>query len=296
MFNVILKMLSPKMYLFAKKFSNRKEVKRYKKEIEKNEKYKNLHKGERCFIIASGPSTKKLDFSLFKNEVTFTVNQMARNPKFKDLNANYHLWSDRIFFEIDEKNPEDMEMLEVIEKVNKIAPKAEVFYEITAKKMIDKFGLEKRTNVSYFQALCMDTKKIERGFIDFSNPVPNYPTVVHYAIILAVYMGFSEIYLLGCDCTGIVNIAQNKLKNAQESLYAFEVTSDAAKRMERYACQRNIVDELKSQAAMFEEYDALNHYCKKNGVKLYNATNGGLLECLPRIELENVIDINVKNK
>ena len=34
--------------------------------------------------------------------------------------------------------------------------------------------------------------------------IPSFTTVVQYCIIVAIYMGFNEIYLLGCDSTGIV--------------------------------------------------------------------------------------------
>jgi len=285
----IIDMLSPDLYLRLKKMRYKQQVGQFKNIIKKNKKYRNIHKGERCFIIANGPSIKNLDFSLLKNEVTFTVNQMARNPQFEILNPNYHLWADRIFFEIDKTKSEDLDMLEVIKLVNKKSPNTEVFYESMAKPMIDRFDLEKNTNVNYFQVISLDSKHMERGYIDFTEPIPNYPTVVDYVILLTVYMGFSKIYLIGCDCTGIINIVQNKLKEAQNNLYAFDMTKLAANRLERYAKQRNIKDELRAQATMFEEYEALNKYCYRNGVKLINATEGGLLDCLEKVTLKDIL-------
>ena len=214
---------------------------------------------------------------------------MVRNPDFLKLRPNYHLWADRVFFEIDESRPEDIEMLEVIKSVNRISPSTEVFYESMAQPMITKFKLNETTNVNYFQVLSLDPRHMERAFIDFANPVPNYPTVVDHAILLAVYMGFSNIYLLGCDCSGIVNIAMNKMKQAQESLYSFEMTENAAKRLERYSQQRSMFDELTSQAAMFKSYEALDLYCRRNGARLMNATEGGLLDCIERVHLEDIL-------
>lgn len=285
----VVDLLSTKLYLKIKKKQSKEKVKIFEDYLKKNKKYKNKHRGERCFIIASGPSINGIDFSLFKDEITFTVNQIVRNQNFDKLNTNYHLWADRIFFEIDEENEEDLEMLDIIKSVNKKSPKAEVFYESMAKKMIDKFYLEKDNNVNYFQVIDLSPSHMERELIDFSEPVPNYPTVVDHAILLAVYMGVSEIYLLGCDCTGIINIAQNKLKNAINSLYAFEMSDKAAKRLERYSSQRNMKDELYSQAAIFAKYEELNRYCERNGVKLFNATKGGLLDCLDRVDLNEVL-------
>lgn len=283
------KFITPSIYLMLKELKYNNIIKPYKALLSKNAKYRDIHKGKRCFILANGPSISNLDFSLLKDEITFTVNQIVRNPQFEKLNANYHMWADRIFFEIKDNNEEDMEMLQVIKNVSEKAPGVEIFYEITAKPMIDKYHLDECSNVAYFQAIVLNFDIMEKAFIDFTHCLPNYPTVIDYAICLAVYMGFSSIYLLGCDCTGFINLAQNKMAKAQNNLYAFEISENAAKRMEKYSKQRNIRDELNSYVTLFDEYDKLGIYCKKNGVKLFNATDGGLLECLPRVKLEEVL-------
>lgn len=285
----MIDILSPALYLSLKKIKNKKIVKSFKNEIAGNEKFYNIHEGKRCFIIANGPSAKDLDFSLFRNEITFTVNQMVRTPKFKELKSNYHLWADRIFFEIDEKNSEDLEMLETIQAVNRLSPLTEVFYESMAKPMIEKYKLKETSNVNYFQVLEISNRHMERSLIDFTQPVPNYPTVVDHAILLAVYMGIKEIYLLGCDCTSIINIMMNKMQQSHNSLYAFEMTENTAKRLERYSQQRDMIEELSSQLEVFRSYQALDLYCKHNGVTLKNATNGGLLDCIERVDLKDLM-------
>ena len=283
------KIMSPGMYLKLKELEHHATVRPYKELLQRNIRYRDIHKGERCFILANGPSVNGLDFSLLKDEITFTVNQIVRNPQFEKLNANYHIWSDRIFFEIQDGNEEDMEMLQVIKAVSEIAPKVVIFYGMAAKPMIDKYQLDKCSNIAYFQVLGLNSSIMEKGFIDFTHGLPNYPTVIDYAICLAVYMGFCTIYLLGCDCTGFINIAQNKMVEAKKNLYAFEISENAAKRMERYSRQRDIRNELNSYVTLFDEYAKLGEYCKRNGVELFNATDGGLLECLPRIRIEEVL-------
>ncbi len=283
------KLITPNMYLRIKELKYGNTVKQYKELLLNNIRYKNIHKGERCFILANGPSVNNLNFSLLKDEITFTVNQIVRNPQFEKLNANYHMWADRIFFEIKDNNEEDIEMLQVIKNVSKKSPNVEIFYEITAKPMIDKYHLDEYSNIAYFQSITLNSDIMEKTLIDFTHCLPNYPTVIDYAICLAVYMGFSRIYLLGCDCTGFINIAQNKMAEARNNLYAFEISDNAAKRMERYSAQRNIRDELNSYVALFDAYNKLGVYCKRNGVKLFNATDGGLLECLPRVKLDEIL-------
>ena len=44
------------------------------KNYKKIKSLKECHKGERCFIIGSGPSIIKMDLTLLKNEITFDHN------------------------------------------------------------------------------------------------------------------------------------------------------------------------------------------------------------------------------
>lgn len=47
-----------------------------RKSINFLKKYKDIHKGERCFIIGNGPSLKKTDVSKLKNEFSFGLNRV----------------------------------------------------------------------------------------------------------------------------------------------------------------------------------------------------------------------------
>ena len=40
--------------------------------LKNNKKFKNIHEGKRCFIIANGPSIKTQDLRLLKNEICFS--------------------------------------------------------------------------------------------------------------------------------------------------------------------------------------------------------------------------------
>ena len=49
----------------------------------------NIHKGERCFIIANGPSLKSIDFSLLKNEITIGMNRIYLMKEQNGFMPNY---------------------------------------------------------------------------------------------------------------------------------------------------------------------------------------------------------------
>lgn len=257
-------------------------------ELEKNKKFKDLHQGKRCFIIGNGPSINKIDLARLKNEVTFTVNQLSRKSEFASLNSSYHMWADERFFQIDESKPEDMELLETMKKVRVGEKKPTVFYKISAYDMIKKYNLDDDLDVYYFSE--MGFRNIDCGInFDFCKSVPSFSTVVQYLIVLAVYMGFKDIYLLGCDCTGIINTVQSRMQSACEMEYAYNISEHERKRMEKSNSMYPIQDELRWYATIFDDYELLRKYCKSKNVNLFNATDGSLISCLPKVKLSDIL-------
>ena len=104
----------------------------FKQLIKNNCEFRGIHNGERCFILGNGPSLSKVDFTLLKDEVVFSVNQLPKNSQFSELHTTYHMWTDNRFFKISEERPEDMELLDVMKRVNTQDNHPIVFYSIMA--------------------------------------------------------------------------------------------------------------------------------------------------------------------
>lgn len=254
-----------------------------------NIQFKNRYRNERCFIIGNGPSISKIDFSKLENEYTFSVNQLPRNPKFEKLKTNFHVWADERFFNLDENKTEDMELLDVMQHVNTANNKPVVFYKYAAYEMIKKFKLDEMLDIYYYDQISFDNTMLEKWKPDFTQLVPGFGTVVQYIICLAVYMGFSEIIMLGCDCTGIVSTAQARIGKAENSTYGYEISKNEKKRIEKIQSATSFRDEMQWYVSIFDDYENLMKFCKKNRVKLINATNPTLLECVERVDLEEIL-------
>lgn len=52
-------------------------------------KFKNIHAGERCFIVATGPSLTYEDLDKIKNEITFGVNSICLSYDKTDFRPTY---------------------------------------------------------------------------------------------------------------------------------------------------------------------------------------------------------------
>lgn len=288
----IKKILGPKLshkigaYLF---FTKNKDV---KVNLKANVELKNKYHGKRCFIFGNGPSLKKLDFSKFENEYTFTVNQLPKNPNFDKLKTTFHMYADENFFNLDFSKPEDIEIIETMKKINTKDNKPICFYKNTAYEMIKQSGLDEILDIRYYAQGCWELWD-PKCYFSFDDLVPGFGTVVHYCICLAVYMGFSEIYLLGCDCTGIINAIEGwmNLENSdnQNLQYAYDVSETEKKVHQRGHMNCSMKDEFFGWGHLFNDYEKLRDYCAHKGVKLYNATWPTLLQSIEMVNIEDII-------
>lgn len=250
-----------------------------------NHELENIHKGKRCFVIGNAPSLNTQDLSVLKDEIVLTVNQISRNKQFKSLNTNYHFWADPGFFKENSKEG-DKELLEVMMSVNTDGNRPVCFFPLEAKEFVSNKKLDQILNVRYFvpgHILFDQYKKI-----DFSGMIPGMNTVVQYAIMLGIYMGCTEIYLLGCDCTGILSYIETKTDSGNFE-YAYDISQAEAERMKAMLGGVSCEQTFYGWAKIFEGYRLLGEYCKQKGVQLINVTNGGILDCLPRKKFENVV-------
>lgn len=112
---------------------------------------------------------------------------------------------------------------------------------------------------------------------DLSEHVGRCHTSMFIAIQIAVYLGFKELYLLGCDMGWKAMPTDAYDPNHFDSGYSFAaclVSQEDADDIQR----RHYLAHEKAK----EETDSL-------GIKVYNATEGGSLEVYPRVRLDDVL-------
>jgi hypothetical protein len=94
-------------------------------------------------------------------------------------------------------------------------------------------------------------------------------TISVIAIQLAIYMGYSEIYLLGMDCS----YSTDPKNNYQEELRMRYTNID-----HKYAYHNHTSSFLVAKG-----------YAEANGLKIYNATRGGNLEVFERVDIDDLL-------
>lgn len=236
----------------AKRFLRKRGIggKKYKRLID----FKDRHNGERCFIIATGPSLTIEDLESLKGEKTISMNSICRLYDKTDWRPTYFAVQDNYVF----KN------IQGTLRAHKEVP---VFISDNIWKRFarEKEWVEFPTDTMY-HAYDM---KIGKYYAKFSDDVYDIVydgySIAYSCIELAVYMGFKQIYLLGADCTYV---------GEKEHV----VDCGVEDRSRKYATPKLIAG-----------YERVKEYADSHGIKVYNATRGGVLEVFPRVELEDVL-------
>lgn len=254
----------------------------------KNTDMYNAQAGKRCFILGNGPSLNVDRLDLLKNEDVFTVNQAIRNPMFHELHPKCHFWIDRNFFVINPDNPEDVELLEYMKKIAYSSETINCFYPLDQFDFVNKHGLyiENRT---FFLEPRLHLCNYKHFTPDISHLTFSFGTVVQNAIVTAIYMGYKEIYLLGCDSTGIINTLNAALK-IQNNDYGYLVSDNEKLRMEKMVARSKVTDYAYSYYMMLKGYDFLYKACQNNNIKLINCSSNSVLDMMPRDSLVNILE------
>ena len=144
--------------------------------------YQNKHKGERCFILGTGPSLDKQNLKELKNEITFGCNLIFRNFDNMGFEPTYYTAEDFFFFRRHDK-------------------------EISGMGNTVKFIPNFRNSLTYngktiFMNIIPDDV-IYEDFPFFSinagKRLWSAANATFLNLQLAYFMGFSEVYLLGID-------------------------------------------------------------------------------------------------
>lgn len=224
-------------------------------------RFKDIHKGKRCFIIGNGPSMRIEDLNTLRehNEICFGFNKIYRIFNQTKWRPNYFCMTD---------------LRVMLESRNELIKND---YGIDAENCFWMDGLY--GFLPYGNYIHMITEpfapNLPRRSPDITKGVYNGCTVVYeFGINIAIYMGFTEIYLVGVDCSWTGKLTDECNHFIKDNFYESEKSK-----------WEGINPPTTDVMLAYEEAEM---YSRKSGFRIYNATRGGKLEVFERVNFDEL--------
>ena len=252
-----------KKYVFLKSYSlflyNHSDIKPYNEA--KLHSYKNKYYGKKAFIICNGPSLTTTDLERIESEgyMSFAANRISAIFPDTSWRPTYYTVTDSAQFWL---NP-------TINQVEcAFLPKTS--YCNTLKTIASKVYFDIEDN--------RDLLKNPKFSPDCDRVIYSIGTVTYTLFQIAVYMGFRELYLIGCD-----NRYHREIKADGSIIIHNEVPN-------KYAGKDTETNEAANTWEMNVAYDAAKKYADEHGIKILNATRGGYMEIFDRVDFDSLFE------
>lgn len=224
---------------------------------------KDTYKGQTCFIVATGPSLNSEDVELLhkKRVFCFGVNKVI------DLYENTE-WRPDVYVLYDRNVAEKIFNKESVKNVIDFADKYICIEKSVVRKYMANIQSDKLVSlpVSFLNHKVNANSRRLKYKKNVLKGIYCTWTVTIMAMVLAVYMGFEKIVLLGVDC------------NYSEKKQHF----DGSKTIPGCDAER-------LQRKMLEGFQFIKDKMEKQGIDIVNATRGGQLETFKRESLETIL-------
>lgn len=250
--------------------SNNYKLSKNKKNYNKLRSIKDKHKGQKCYIIGNGPSLSVNDLDLLKNEITFGLNSIDKIYDKTSWRPNYYVNNDI--------------MLDYKMAINLETRKNDLFRFLKQDTQYDGLFLSTSTfndeilkineNVTFLPTVDYLYLLTQNQFPSFSEccdkKIYAFGTTIYLIVQLAVYMGFTEINLLGVDCD---------YSGIQQHFYELDETDE-------FFSKKGVFLQNNTKSLLRGFHAILYHMRKSKSFSVYNVGRGGKLELFPRMSLE----------
>lgn len=249
-------------------------------------KLKRRYRRQRCFIVGNGPSLKNQDLTALTEEVTFVANWFALHEETERIDPTFYCVCGEQFFggEFAEWNRDvrfnrDLHTLLKARASNaiKVFP---FFFKagISSQRL---FAPQSIRYVLYEPKLWQPIWKARKMNLDVAwDPLyQGHSVVISFCLPIAYYLGFTEIYLVGCDCDYGVE------EPGDPRQYFYDTNEHASEAPPFDWLQKSWA----SDGPMIRSFAVARREFERRGRRIYNATDGGKLEVFPRVRFEDVV-------
>ena len=231
-------------------------------------RYKDIHRGERCFIIGNGPSLKHTDLPLLKNEFTFGMNRIYLMFPELGFSTTYYLSINSLVIE---QCAEDILNLQI--------PR---FLSWRSRDFIkNAITLDGELPANPPLSFLHTTYTGQKFAHDARDRLWEGATVTYVAMQLAFHMGFKQVILIGVD---------HNFTTTGKPNTTIISTGDDPDHFDKEYFGKGFRWQLPDLATSEIAYrKALENYLSANR-EILDATVGGKLSIFPKVTYESLFD------
>ncbi|WP_156476407.1 hypothetical protein [Aeromonas enteropelogenes] len=237
--------------------------------LNKNKQLKDKRKTDRCFIIGNGPSLKSINLSKLAQFDCIAVNHAYKSHEIVKLSPQFWILADPLFW-----LKSDLLLEPIINVLSTQLPDTRLLVNAEALHYFDRQKAEMENLYFYDMSSGLATDEIIS--CDFSVKMQHCAqNVLCPAILLALYIGYEEICLVGFDHTWWAFTKDDILSGKviphvyQNTSVDDKISLDAYKELGFYGL-RETIERQKL------EYGYIRRLAEKRGQKIYNITSGEL--------------------
>lgn len=242
--------------------------------LKRNQRFRDIHNGQRCFILATGPSIRGQDLRPLRHEWCFGTSEFYKHPDYQTINPAYYCtapfhppFTDEVICkrlsELKDKAQNEIFFFALSDKKRKIWPEF----------------INDPDKLFYLKFSRIDANRVPT--VDLTTRLPRPQSVTNMAIYIALYMGFTEIYLLGCDHNSLWEWSDSS-RQPVKHFYEGEPTIG----YEPY----DIDIMLEANLRLRYIYRWVAQIARKKNTHIFNTSLKSYIDIFPKVDLKFVLD------
>lgn len=241
--------------------------------------------GKRLVVMGNGPSLrdvidKRLD-ALTANDV-MAVNFAANTPEFFTIRPAYYTIADPHFY----RSVNDANVASLLANLHRVDWSMTLFLPSHVDVMSRLIDNDNITVVRYNAIGIEGWEWLARVAFNARRGMPRPRNVLIPAIMIGVWLGYREIYIVGADHSWTRSLAVDEDNRVITNLPHYYADNDhEQQRVKAVYADIPLHRLFHSYYVAFKAYHEIAPWTKKRGVAIYNATPGSFIDAFPRRSL-----------
>jgi hypothetical protein len=235
--------------------------------LKKNSKWLNQFRGENVIIVGNGPSLKKIDINLLKGKKVIVMNSFEHATWKNDVEIVAHCIGEPSMVSAWSKN----EIINNINGTNSLS----YWLHYTS---YGHFEESTKKDKLHYTFITKEARLYGLKQINLAGPTLAYQTTAQMAIMVALYMGFKEISLIGFD--------HDWLASPDYSRHFYSDKRDSHDTLN----EMSYLEIVCMIERMWNIYYKLNEIAIHKGVNIFNLTEDSYLDVFEKKQFEKVIN------